>query len=222
VTGVRAHMAGAPKQRASATSTKSHDGSGKWRTKPKRAKMKLSPCWRACMGVTLLLILLGGSFGGYKYYRYRYPLKQRCPPEGDRFYDHCMEGRTHYLLKLDWDCKRLNACLLHVPQSHSLSVCVDGQPFAGLGPRRAEAMRMALSLDTGEKAMIGVGEIPSWLTDANAQALRGAPCMVDIVEDKGCWFCKPTAKPSDESNAGLRDKLRAVGGNEGDPEGDDE
>ena len=133
------------------------------------------------MGAMLLMGVLAGAVAAY---RYRYPSKQRCPPEGDRFHDHCVEGRTHYVLKLDWDC---------------------------LGPRRAEVMRMALSLETGNKPLTGVGDVPSWLTDDNAAALRGAPCVQGIEADKACWYCKPTPKPSSETNDKLKAELAARG-----------
>jgi hypothetical protein len=65
-------------------------------------------------------------------------------------------------------------------------------------------MRAALSLDTEGKPLIGVGDLPSWLTDKNAEALRGAPCIRAVEEDKACWYCKPTPKASGESNAALK------------------
>jgi hypothetical protein len=65
-------------------------------------------------------------------------------------------------------------------------------------------MRAALSLDTEGKPLIGVGDLPSWLTDKNAEALRGAPCIRAVEEDKACWYCKPTPRASSESNAALK------------------
>ena len=156
------------------------------RSKSSKAKRSSCPCWCATLGITLLLGAIGGGIAAY---RYRYPSTQRCPPEGDRFFDHCKEGRTHYLLKLNWTC---------------------------FGPRKAEVMRTALSLDTGGKPLVGVGEVPSWLTDENAVALRDAPCMIGVEDDKACWHCKPSPKPTEQSNAELREKLRAAGGSAGD------
>lgn len=148
------------------------------------AKNGCKPCLCTFIWVALLLGCLGGVVAAY---RYRYPSKQRCPPEGDRFYEHCKEGRTHYQLEMDWDC---------------------------LGPRRAEALREALSqgkqLEDEGKPLVGIGYIPSWLTDEDAAALRGAACMNNVKADKACWYCKPSPKPTEASNAELRDKLKAA------------
>ena len=133
---------------------------------PKKAKSS-GCCWWIVGLVAIILIGLGAVLA-VLIYRERYPAKQRCPPETDRFYDHCMEGRKHYLLSLDWSC---------------------------LGARRTEAMRMALSMPNDGKPLKGIGEVPSWLTDENAEALRGAPCMRNVLEDKACRYCKPTPKP---------------------------
>lgn len=103
-----------------------------------------------------------------------YPTVQRCPPEGDRFFDHCKEGRKHHVLSLDWSC---------------------------LGPRRAEAMRMALGLPNDGQPLTGVGTVPSWLTDDNAAVLAKAPCIQGIYPDLACRHCKPTKKMSDEEMA---------------------
>ncbi len=174
------------KQRAGASGKPqqpSHGHRPRNQSKPRKSSGCCGSCCCAAVGVTLLLAILAGAVAAY---RWRYPSKQRCPPEDDRFFDHCQEGRTHYLLKLDWDC---------------------------LGPRKAEVMRVALSLETEGKPLIGVGELPSWLTDENANALRGAPCIRGVDEDKACWYCKPTKKPTGESNAALKaaaDKLKAA------------
>jgi hypothetical protein len=85
-----------------------------------------------------------------------------------------MEGRKHYQLSLDWDC---------------------------LGERRAEAMRMALSLPKDGKPLKGVGQVPSWLTNENAETLRKAPCMRGVVTDLRCRHCKPTPKPKTEDSS---------------------
>ena len=163
------------KQRAPARNSQQPTYGYRSRTEVKRKGSSwYGSCWCAAIGVTLLLAILVGAIAAH---RYRYPSKQRCPPEGDRFFDHCQEGRTHYRLKLDWDC---------------------------LGPRKSEIMRAALSLDTEGKPLIGVGDLPSWLTDKNAEALRGAPCIRAVEEDKACWYCKPTPRASSESNAALK------------------
>jgi hypothetical protein len=177
---LRAHivcwlMQGGVKHRAPARNSQQPTYGYRSRTEVKRKGSSwCGSCWCAAIGVTLLLAILVGAIAAH---RYRYPSKQRCPPEGDRFFDHCQEGRTHYRLKLDWDC---------------------------LGPRKSEIMRAALSLDTEGKPLIGVGDLPSWLTDKNAEALRGAPCIRAVEEDKACWYCKPTPKASGESNAALK------------------
>lgn len=67
------------------------------RPKPKR---KNSRSWiRILMyAVVGAAVLAGGGYGGLYLYRERYPSEQRCPPETDRFHDHCMEGRKVSLL----------------------------------------------------------------------------------------------------------------------------
>lgn len=94
---------------------------------------------------------------------------QRCPPATDRFHDHCVEGRTHQVLTVDWDC---------------------------LGPRNAEAMRLALDIETadGSRFLRGMGEVPSWLTAANVAALATLPCIKAMRPDLACWHCKPRPK----------------------------
>lgn len=154
---------------AAATGGKKSDGRQphhRWGPKKPKPRKRCCPCyvWVA-LSLTLLALALPLC---YYAYRERYPAEQRCPPENDRFHDHCREGRKHYLLSLDWDC---------------------------LGPRRAEAMRMALSMDTGGKPLVGIGEVPSWLTEENAAALKGAPCMKGMQLDMACRYCKPTPKP---------------------------
>lgn len=133
--------------------------------------------------------------GGYGFHRYRWPTEQRCPPEKDRFHEHCKEGRKvpsapafflpqilamltrccvppqHYVLSLDWSC---------------------------LGVRRAEVMRAALSLPDDGKPMTGIGLVPSWLTEENAAALRSSPCMKDVELDLACWHCKPTPRTASQ------------------------
>lgn len=124
-----------------------------------------SVCWVVgCVLALAASVLVGLT------YRYLYPLKQRCPAKDDRFYDHCMEGRKHYMIRIDWSC---------------------------LGPRRSVAMRQAFDLPSDGGTAKGIGEVPSWLTASNAEAVRNAPCINALVEDTGCWYCKPTPKKSD-------------------------
>ena len=78
----------------------------------------------------LSVAFLGLAVGAGAAYRYVYPTRQRCPAEGDRFYDHCKEGRRHALIKIDWEC---------------------------LGPRLSGAMRVAFGIDEDETAQAGVG-----------------------------------------------------------------
>ena len=141
-----------------------------YRRGPRPPKKSASrSCWWIFKGVLALAAALAAAV---PIYRERYPTKQRCPPETDRFYDHCKEGRQHYLLSLDWDC---------------------------LGSRRAEAMREVLttlgSLPKDGKPLRGVGELPMWLTDENADYLDRSPCMKRVAPDRACRYCKPTPKP---------------------------
>lgn len=153
-----------------------HNGNPAKGDKKKRRVSSNSIFRRFVIVLVTTAVLLGGGAYGFHVYQERYPKEQRCPPEGDRFHDHCKEGRKHYVLSLDWSC---------------------------LGPRRAEAMRMALSLPSDGKPLRGVGEIPSWLTEENAKALSGAPCMKGIVLDMACRYCKPSKKPTKQSNEAL-------------------
>ena len=173
-----AQATAAPK--ASTAAPKAHKP---WNRPKKPKKPPRSRCCIAIVSVALLTIVVVGAAAAYYLYRERYPLEQRCPPEGDRFHDHCKEGRKHYLLKLDWSC---------------------------LGHRRAEAMRMALSLPDDGKPLEGVGEIPSWLTADNAKALTGAPCMREVLLDMACRYCKPTPKPNKQRNEALEAEYEAL------------
>jgi hypothetical protein len=103
---------------------------------------------------------------------------QRCPAEGDRFRDHCVEGRNHYQLTMDWEC---------------------------FGPRRADAMRIALDIELplGQKFLHGKGEVSTWLTAENAVTVKSSPCISGAELDLSCQHCKPTPKRRDA------DKLRA-------------
>ena len=110
-------------------------------------------------------------------YREGYPLTQRCPPETDRFHDHCaVDRRQHYLIGIDWSC---------------------------LGAQRAAAMARALDLDSPRPR--GVGKVPSWLTEPNAAAVRGAPCILSLEPDLACRHCVPTPRlstPSEKAASG--------------------
>ena len=94
-----------------------------------------------------------------------FPSEQRCPPTEDRFYDHCKEGRKHYMINIDWAC---------------------------LGPERSTVMRRALGLE-GE-AQAQHGRVPSWLTPAHADVVRVSPCVQDVRVDLACWHCKSTPR----------------------------
>ena len=95
-----------------------------------------------------------------------FPSEQRCPPTEDRFYDHCREGRKHYMINIDWAC---------------------------LGPERSTVMRQALGLEGEAQAQHG-GRVPSWLTSAHADVVRVSPCVQDVRVDLACWHCKPTPR----------------------------
>lgn len=151
--------------------------------KKQRATSSTSMFRRLMMALLLAGALAAAGFLAFREYQERYPKEQRCPPEDDRFHDHCKEGRKHYVLSLDWTC---------------------------LGARRAEAMRMALSLPSDGKPLKGVGEIPSWLTEENAEALRNAPCMKGMALDMACRYCKPSKRPTRESNEALAAQAAAA------------
>ena len=68
-------------------------------------------------------------------------------------------------------------------------------------------MRAAFDLPSDGGTAEGVGVVPSWLTSANAEAVSKAPCINELVEDLGCWYCKPTPKPNTASNAELEAQL---------------
>ena len=124
----------------------------------------------------LFVLLLALVVAAWAAYRYIYPVVQRCPPPEDRFHEHCKEGRTHYVISIDWDC---------------------------LGPTRAAGLAHGLGMPADEVVSSGVSGVPSWLSDENAAAVRGAPCIRGLSEDRGCWHCKPTPKPP--LPAGLQD-----------------
>ena len=165
-----------PERRSNKQQPASGAASGSKNNRPWRPpKAKKTPTgWSAgyWIGTCIAAAALAGV--GVHLYREYFPTEQRCPPEDDRFHDHCQEGRKHYVLSLDWTC---------------------------LGTRRAEAMRAALSLPHDGKPLLGVGDVPSWLTDANAEALATAPCIQAVEPDLRCSHCKPTPKMSDEEMA---------------------
>ncbi len=116
---------------------------------------------------------------------------QRCPPEGDRFHDHCLENRNHYQIRMDWSC---------------------------LGERRSIAMRHALDMPTNGGAVQkdGVGTVASWLTAENAELVRKGPCIRGLDLYLSCRHCKPTPKPkpTDElrAKAAAAEKAAAAAG----------
>eukprot|EP00967_Tisochrysis_lutea_P111685 scaffold175855_cov44-Tisochrysis_lutea.AAC.1 len=105
-------------------------------------------------------------------YRQLYPLQQRCPPQEDRFYDHCMEGRKHYQIEIDWTC---------------------------LGRKRTQIMRMALGLTEEADASSGLGKVPAWLTEENAQTVSTSPCINRLRLDTACRYCVPTPRPTNST-----------------------
>ena len=38
-----------------------------------------------------------------------------------------------------------------------------------------------------------------------------SPCILGLTEDLGCWYCKPTKKPTAASNEELRAKAAEMG-----------
>ena len=68
-------------------------------------------------------------------------------------------------------------------------------------------MRAAFDLPSDGGTAEGVGMVPTWLTAANAETVRKAPCINGLDEDLGCWYCKPTPKPNAASNAELEEQL---------------
>jgi hypothetical protein len=183
----RAAPAKAPATAAAANSNNASQKHKHWHhqrdKKKQRATSSTSMFRRLVKALLLAGALAGGGFLAFREYQERYPKEQRCPPEDDRFHDHCKEGRKHYVLSLDWTC---------------------------LGSRRAEAMRMALSLPSDGKPLKGVGEIPSWLTDENAEALRNAPCMKAMALDMACRYCTPSKRPTRDSNEALAAQAAAA------------
>ena len=115
----------------------------------------------------IALCVLGLAVGAGLLYRERYPAVQRCPPESDRFHEHCKEGRQHYLIKIDWDC---------------------------LGASRARVMQLAFQLES-DGDLTGVGYVPSWMRASDAAAVAGSPCILGLQLDRGCRYCKPAPKP---------------------------
>jgi hypothetical protein len=110
---------------------------------------------------------------------------QRCPPANDRYHAHCIEGRKHVILSIDWSC---------------------------LGVRRGESARLAFMSFTpiaggssGEEAPLrGISEVPTWLSDVNADALHGEACVSAIRHDRKCDECRPTRPSGNEGDAEFR------------------
>ena len=127
---------------------------------------RAAPRRSALTTAAVCIAVLAAGFAGY---RRAYPSEQRCPPPTDRFNDHCMEGRKHFVIEIDWDC---------------------------IGPQNAAHMRQALSLPEKTR-MRGVGRVPSWLTDESAAGVRAltktkvGPCIRDFVLDLACNYCVP-------------------------------
>lgn len=122
--------------------------------------------------------LLGCAAAAVCAYAYRqlYPLEQRCPPPDDRFHEHCVEGRKHYQIEIDWSC---------------------------LGEKRTKVMRMALGM-ADEDSERGVGMVPTWLTEENAEIVRVSPCIRRLRLDTACRYCVPTPRPANVTNADAR------------------
>ena len=106
VGGREANSAMATQRPSAAAAGKASQPQHRYRKQPSKPKPKRGSrsCWWIFGEVLLLSVALGLAV---REYRHRYPAEQRCPPEDDRFHDHCMEGRKHYLLNLDWDCDRI-------------------------------------------------------------------------------------------------------------------
>lgn len=140
----------------------------------KRARMERRAARRRFLRYRLpayLLLLAAACWAAWQHYRRLYPLEQVCPAEGDRFYDHCQEGRFHYLVELDFEC---------------------------LGKDRARMMLQAIGRP--DRLAIGdmwpVGRVPAWLTLADAKAIRDGPCLERLRLDTACYYCEPTPKVS--------------------------
>jgi hypothetical protein len=85
-----------------------------------------------------------------------------------------MEGRKHYLIEIDWTC---------------------------LGEKRTKVMRMALGMAAGGDAARGVGRVPTWLTEENAEIVRAWPCIRRLRLDTTCRYCVPTPRPANAMGA---------------------
>lgn len=71
-------------------------------------------------------------------------------------------------------------------------------------------MRAAFELPAEAGTAEGVGEVPTWLSAAHAEAVRHAPCIVSLTEDLGCWYCRPTPKTVDVDEQIARAKAAAA------------
>jgi hypothetical protein len=123
-----------------------------------------SSSWRTGAAAAVLVAVLAAA--GARWYRQNYPTEQRCPPPEDRFHDHCMEGRKHYMISIDWDC---------------------------IGKQNARYMKLMLGLPEDTRTR-GVGTVPSWLTEENADAIRKLECARGLVVDLACNHCKNTPR----------------------------
>ena len=144
--------------------------------------------FRAVSGVAAVAVVLA-AIAAALWLRW-FPSTQRCPPAGDRFHEHCKEGRQHYLISIDWAC---------------------------LGQERSAVMRQALGLE-GDAA--NQGRVPSWLSAAHAEVVRKSPCVQDVRVDLGCWHCAPTPRTplqqaaAAESAAAAAERAAAAGSDE--------
>ena len=131
-----------------------------------RASSSSSSSCTACFALVAVLSLL--AVAAAVALRWVYPSEQRCPPEDDRFHDHCKEGRTHYMIQLDWAC---------------------------LGPERSQLMRKVLAVeDDDANQETGSSWVPSWLTSTHANVVEGSVCVNAVRPDRGCWYCKKSPR----------------------------
>ena len=64
--------------------------------RPPSKKKKPQPSrwlWHLLLAVMVLASLASSAYYAVRWYQWNHPKEQRCPPEDDRFHDHCMEGR---------------------------------------------------------------------------------------------------------------------------------
>ena len=171
-----------------------------WKPPPRKPKKPRAPSGGRfnCLLLSALIVALGSACAGaLRYWPWQSAVlvhraklalgatsMQLCPAAGDRFYDHCAEGRQHYLIRIDWGC---------------------------LGDRRAAAMQMAFSMENDGKPLRGVGNVPAWLTEDNAKAVSVGPCMRGIDLDLACQHCVPQPKAAEAAEeAGEKATARAT------------